>query len=63
MGNVYYETEAPRRIGGKFFKLTEKEREIGLKYLPWLVFTNNPDIPWIKPYKIIPLNEEQVKSQ
>ena len=60
MGNVYYETEAPRRIGGKFFKLTEKEREIGLKYLPWLAYTNNPDIPWIKPYKIIPLNEEQV---
>ena len=57
--DVYYETEAPRRIGGKFFKLTEKEREIGLKYLPWLVFTNNPDIPWIKPYKIIQFDKEQ----
>ena len=53
MGYVWYETEAPRWIGGRFFKFTDTEREKALKYTPWLKTTNDPDIQWIKPYKII----------
>lgn len=53
MGYVWYETEAPRWIGGSFFKFTDAEREKVLKYTPWLKTTNDPEIPWIKPYKIV----------
>ena len=55
MGYVWYETEAPRWIGGSFFKFTDAEREKVLKYTPWLKTTNDPEIPWIKPYNIIPV--------
>ena len=50
---IYYETEAPRWIGGKYFKLTDAERRIGLRYISWLQSTNSPDVPWIKKMEII----------
>ncbi len=59
MGRVWYETEATRWIGGGFFKMTDAEREKAIKHIPWLKNTNDPGIPWTKPYKIIPLNEGQ----
>ncbi len=59
LDTVYYETEAKRWIGGRFFKLTDAERRIGLKYLAWLQATNNPDIPWTRPMEFIRLDEEE----
>ena len=59
MGRVWYETEATRWIGGSFFKLTDAEREKAIKHIPWLRNTNDQDIPWIKPYKIIQFDKEQ----
>ena len=44
---IYYETEAPRWIGGRYFKLTNAERRAGMKYLWWLLPTNNPELGWI----------------
>ena len=49
---LYYETEAPRWIGGGFFKLTNAERRIGLKWLPWLTITNESSIAWTNPMKL-----------
>ena len=60
---VFYETEAPRWIGGRFFKITDAERRIGLRYMPWLQATNNPDVPWIKPMESVQLEERVVESQ
>ena len=54
MGPVYYETEAPRWIGGRLFRLTDAEREKGLRHVPWLANTNDPGIPWIRPMRIVP---------
>ena len=51
--SVYYETEAPRWIGGSFFKVTDAERKIALRYLMWIQATNDPNVPWIKPMEII----------
>lgn len=54
MGRVWYEAEAPRWIGGSFFKLTDAEREKAFRYTPWLKATNDSGVPWIKPHRIIP---------
>ncbi len=59
LDTVYYETEAKRWIGGRFFKITDAERRIGLKHLAWLRATNNPDIPWIRPMEFIRLEEKE----
>ncbi len=51
--SVYYETEAPRWIGGSFFKVTDAERKIALRYLMWIQATNDQNVPWLKPMEII----------
>ena len=58
MGRVWYETEAPRWIGGSFFKITDAEREKAFEYTPWLKATGDPGVPWIKPYRAIPAADQ-----